>query len=330
MNKKIFMTGGAGFIGTALIRRLIDDNKIVVYDTLHRNALGEAGLLKHPNITLIRGDVLDEEKLKKAIKNSNVILHLAAIAGIDTVIKSPTTTMQVNMIGTYNVLKAAMTLDKVERFIDFSTSEVYGSYAYKLEERDDTKMGAVGEARWTYAISKLAGEHLAHSYYKEFGLPAISIRPFNIYGPGQVGEGAIHAFVTRALKNENIHITGDGDQIRSWCYIDDIVDAIMLCMDKKEAVGEVFNIGNPKGTLTILSLAEKIAELCETKSKILFKAKSYVDVKLRIPDIEKAKRILGYKPVVDLDDGLKRTIEWYKIKMKNKIRNMKKQRTVNA
>jgi len=175
------MTGGAGFIGTALIRRLIDDNKIVVYDTLHRNALGKAGLLKHPNITLIRGDVLDEEKLKKSIKKSDVVLHLAAIAGIDTVIKSPTTTMQVNMIGTCNVLKAAMALNKVERFIDFSTSEVYGSYAYKLEEHDDTKMGAVGEARWTYAISKLAGEHLAHSYYKEFGLPAISIRPFNIY-----------------------------------------------------------------------------------------------------------------------------------------------------
>ena len=314
-NKKIFMTGGAGFIGTALISRLIEANEIVVYDTLQRNALKETNLLNHPNLTLIQGSVLDGEKVKEAIDDSNVIIHLAAIAGIDTVIKSPTMTMKVNMIGTYNVLEAAMTLDNVERFIDFSTSEVYGSYAYKLGEGDSTTMGAVGEARWTYAISKLAGEHLAHSYYKEFGLPVVSLRPFNIYGPGQVGEGAIHVFVTRALKNENIQIHGEGDQIRSWCYIDDIVDAILLCIEKREAIGEVFNIGNPRGTITILSLAQKIVNLCESKSKIVFVPKLYADVELRIPSIEKAEKVLGYRPKIDLDEGLKRTIEWYKMKL---------------
>jgi UDP-glucuronate decarboxylase len=220
--------------------------------------------------------------------------------------------MKVNMIGTYNVLEAAMKQDNVERFIDFSTSEVYGSYAYKLGEGDTTTMGAVGEARWTYAISKLAGEHLAHSYYKEFGLPVVSLRPFNIYGPMQVGEGAIHTFITRALKNEDILIHGDGDQIRSWCYVDDIVQGILLCLEKREAMGHVFNIGNPKGTITILSLAQKIVDICESKSKIVFVTKTFVDVELRIPDIEKAKKILGYGPKVDLDEGLKRTIEWYK------------------
>lgn len=314
-NKKIFMTGGAGFIGTSLIKRLVEKNKIVVYDTLQRNALKHAGLAKHPNVKLIQGDVLDAKKLNRSISGSTMIIHLAAIAGIDTVIKSPTNTMYVNMIGTSNVLKAAMTLKKVDRFIDFSTSEVYGSYAYKLEEQDVTEMGAVGEARWTYAISKLAGEHLAHSYYKEFGLPAISLRPFNIYGPGQVGEGAIHVFVTRAIRNENIHIHGDGDQIRSWCYIDDIADSIFLCLTKKGVEGEVFNIGNPKGTITILSLAQKIVELCNSNSKILFKPKNYVDVELRIPDIEKARKLLGYSPKIDLDEGLKRTIDWYRMKM---------------
>lgn len=311
-NKRIFLTGGAGFIGTALITRLIEANEIVVYDTLQRNALKETNLLNHPNLTLVQGDVLDGEKLKEAIDGSNIVIHLAAIAGIDTVIKSPTTTMKVNMIGTYNVLEAAMTLDNIECFVNFSTSEVYGSYAYKLGEGDSTTMGAVGEARWTYAISKLAGEHLAHSYYKEFGLPVVSLRPFNIYGPGQVGEGAIHVFVTRALKNENIQIHGDGDQIRSWCYVDDIVDAVLLCLEKKEAIGHVFNIGNPKGTITILSLAQKIVNICKSKSKIVFVPKPYVDVELRIPDIEKAKKLLGYVPKVDLDWGLKRTIDWYK------------------
>jgi len=315
-NKKIFMTGGTGFIGTALITRLIEDNEIVVYDTLQRNALKETNLLNHPNLTLVQGNVLDGEKIKEAIDDSNIVIHLAAIAGIDTVIKSPTTTMKVNMIGTYDVLEAAMTLDNIERFVNFSTSEVYGSYAYKLGEGDSTTMGAVGEARWTYAISKLAGEHLAHSYYKEFGLPVVSLRPFNIYGPGQVGEGAIHVFVTRALKNEDIQIHGEGDQIRSWCYIDDIVDAILLCLKKKEAIGEVFNIGNPRGTITILSLAQKIVNLCESKSRIVFVPKLYADVELRIPSIEKAEKVLGYRPKIDLDEGLKRTIEWYKMKLR--------------
>ena len=329
-NKKIFLTGGAGFIGTALITRLIEENEIVVYDTLQRNALKETNFLSYPNLTLVQGNVLDAEKLKEAIRGSNVVIHLAAIAGIDTVIKSPTMTMKVNMIGTYNVLEAAMKQDNVECFIDFSTSEVYGSYAYKLGEGDTTTMGAVGEARWTYAISKLAGEHLAHSYYKEFGLPAISLRPFNIYGPMQVGEGAIHVFITRALKNEDIQIHGDGDQIRSWCYVNDIVDGILLCLEKKEAIGHVFNIGNPKGTKTILSLAQKIVDICKSKSKIVFVPKTYVDVELRIPDIEKAKKILGYEPNTDLDEGLKRTSDWYKKVLENQNKSTSKGKSPNV
>lgn len=313
-NKNIFMTGGAGFIGTALISRLIEDNDIIVYDTLQRNALKDTKFLNHPNLTLVQGNILDGKKLKEAIGGSNVVIHLAAIAGIDTVIKSPTKTMKVNMIGTHNVLEAAMTPDNVERFIFFSTSEVYGTYAYKLGEEATTGLGAVGEARWTYATSKLAGEHLAHSYHKEFGLPVVSLRPFNIYGPRQVGEGAIHVFVTRAIRNDDIQIHGDGDQIRSWCYVDDIVQGILLCLEKKEAVGEVFNVGNPKGTITIHSLAQKIVDVRESKSKIVFVPKSYVDVELRIPEIKKAKEILGYEPKVDLDEGLKRTIKWYEEK----------------
>ena len=313
-NKKIFLTGGAGFIGTSLISRLIKENEIIVYDTFQRNALKETDLLDHPNLTVVQGNVLDAEKLKEAIDDSDVVVHLAAIAGISTVSKSPTTTMNVNMIGTYNVLEAATMRTNIKCFVDFSTSEVYGSYAYKLGEGDTTMMGAVGETRWTYAISKLAGEHLAHSYHKEFGLPVVSLRPFNIYGPMQVGEGAVHVFVTRSLKNEDIQIHGDGDQIRSWCYIDDITDGILLSLEKKEAVGKVFNIGNPRGTITILSLAQKIVDICGSKSKIKFVPKNYVDVELRIPDIGKARKILGYKPKVDLDEGLIRTIEWYKKK----------------
>lgn len=311
-NKKIFLTGGSGFIGTKIIERLIEHNEIVVYDTLQRNSLKNTSMVEHPNLKLIKGDVLDFEKLKDSIKDSEIVIHLAAIAGIDTVIKSPTKTMNVNYIGTSNLLKAANELKNVHRFIDFSTSEVYGSYAYKRDESDTTTMGAVGEARWTYSISKLAAEHLTHSYHKEFGLPTISIRPFNIYGPGQIGEGAIHNFIKRAINNEDILVHGDGDQIRSWCYVDDIVEGVLLCLENEKCVGQVFNIGNPRATITILSLAEKVRDIAESSSKIIFVPKNYVDVELRIPDIKKSKEILGYSPKIDLNEGLKRTIEWYR------------------
>ena len=315
-NKKIFITGGAGFIGTTLAKKLVANNKIVIYDNFHRNALKNTDLESHPNIKVISGDVLDSVCLKKNIKGADIVIHMAAIAGIDTVIKSPVTTMKVNMLGTYNILEASMTLKHLKRFIDFSTSEVFGTYAYKSEEKDSTNLRPVGEARWVYATSKIAGEHLAHSYHKEFGLPTIAIRPFNVYGPGQVGEGAIHIFIKKAINNQTIEIHGDGDQIRSWCYVDDMVDAILLCLIKDEAVGEVFNIGNPKGTVTILSLAEKIKYLANSKSKIIHIPKGYVDVELRIPSIEKAKTILGFNPQIDLDEGIKKTIEWYRRNLK--------------
>ena len=318
--KKLFITGGAGFISTSLIKRLIADNEVTVYDNLSRNALKDAMLWNHANLKVIQGDILDYELLKASIpKDISFILHMAAIAGIDTVIKDPVKTMEVNMIGTYHMLKALRELkllDKVERFVDFSTSEVFGIHAFRVNEKASTNLQPVGETRWTYSVSKLAGEHLTYSYHKQYGLRSVTVRPFNVYGPGQVGEGAIHHFVVRAIKNEPLIIHGDGDQIRSWCYIDDMVDGILLCLEKEEAIGEVFNIGNPKGTITILALAEKIVQLAGSSSQIVHVPKNYVDVELRIPSIEKAKTLLGFEPKVNLNEGIKRTIEWYKRKMR--------------
>ncbi|MDU0322762.1 MULTISPECIES: GDP-mannose 4,6-dehydratase [Clostridium] len=312
-NKRILLTGGAGFIGTKLCKLLSDDNTILLYDNLDRNSIKNTTLLDKSNIKLVEGDILNFQHLKSVVEEfcPEIIIHLAAVAGIDTVIKSPVNTMKVNMIGTYNLLESVKDL-KIERFVDFSTSEVFGSYAYKVEETHTTNLAPVGEARWTYSVSKLAGEHLAHSYYKEYGLPIVTVRPFNIYGPGQVGEGAIHQFVVRAINNEQIQIHGDGDQIRSWCYIDDFVDGIMLCLTKEEAIGNSFNIGNPRATVTISMLAESIKRIADSNSEIVHVPKEYVDVELRIPSIEKAKKVLSYSPKYDLTEGLKETIEWYR------------------
>ncbi len=316
--KSIFLTGGAGFIGTTLVHTLLEHNRVVVYDNGHRNALKDSAAWTHPNLFYVHGDVLDADKLHSAVERAepNIVLHLAAIAGVDTVLKVPARTMKINFIGTYNVLEAVVTHAKnLEKFVDFSTSEVFGTHVYHAEEMSATTLGTVGEARWTYAVSKLAAEHLVHNYGKESGLPAVSIRPFNVFGPRQIGVGAIHTFVVRALQGLPLEIHGDGNQIRAWCYIDDMVDGIIAILTKPEAVGHVFNIGNPRGTVTIHTLADKIRTLCESESEIIFVEKNYVDVELRIPSIKKATELLGFRPKVDLNEGLIRTINWYREQM---------------
>ncbi|KRQ85775.1 dTDP-glucose 4,6-dehydratase 2 [Caloramator mitchellensis] len=286
----------------------------MIYDDFSRNSLKNYKfLLENNNVETFKGSILDLNKLKTTIEKfkPNIVIHLAAVAGIDTVIKNPIKTMQVNMIGTFNVLESIKNIE-VERFINFSTSEVFGSYAYKVDENNTTNLAPVGEARWTYSVSKLAGEHLAFSYFKEKGIPIVNIRPFNIYGPGQVGEGAIHQFIVRAIRNEEIQIHGDGDQIRSWCYIDDFINGVILCLEKEQAIGHTFNIGNPRGTITIGMLAKLISDIAKSKSPIVYVTKNYVDVELRIPSIEKAITILGYKPKIDLEEGIQKTINWYR------------------
>jgi UDP-glucose 4-epimerase len=308
----LLITGGAGFIGTALTRRLIGTNRVRVLDNLRRDALGASGLSEHPNLELVRGDVRDRAVVDRAVEGVDYVVHMASLAGVDTVLENPVETMEVAIEGTMNVLRACTGRTGVRRVIDFSTSEVFGSYAFRVQEADVTSLGAVGEARWTYAVSKLATEHLAHNYWKQHGLPTCSIRPFNIYGPGQVGEGAIHAFVVRALAGEPLRIHNEGDQIRAWCYIDDIVEAIVMALASDAAVGEAFNVGNARSAITIYQLARLVVRLAESSSPIEFVEWSFPDVELRIPDVRKAERLLGFRAEVDLEDGLLRTIDWYR------------------
>lgn len=311
-NKRIFITGGAGFIANTLIRNYIENNHIVVYDNFHRDTLTESGFITHPNITIIKGDVLDYESLRTAMQGANVVVHAAGIAGIDTVIRNPVKTMQVNMIGTANALEAARVNEIKDRFIDFSTSEVFGSMAFKSAEIDQTVSGSAGEARWTYAVSKLAGEHLAHAYFSQYKLPVVTVRPFNVYGPGQTGEGAIQIFIKRALKNETIHIDGDGAQIRAWCYVDDFVKCLVRCIEEPNAIGESFNIGNARAVITILGLAQTVCRVLNSSSKIVFNPPLSADIAIRIPSVEKTKQVLGFKAEVDLEEGISLTAEWVK------------------
>ena len=311
-NRRIFITGGAGFIGSTLIGRLIAANKITVYDDFRRDALSGTSFANHPNLQVVKGDVLDPAALSKAMEGAQIVIHCAAIAGIDTVIKRPTETMRVNMIGTANVLEAAKGLPNLQRLVDFSTSEVFGTSSFRSEESHQTHIGAVGEARWTYAVSKLAGEHLAKAYHVEFGMPTVTLRPFNVYGPGQIGEGAMRIFIQRALKGEEIQIHGDGNQIRAWCYVDDFIEGLMLAITHPAAIGEAFNIGNARAVVTILGLAEAVVRVLKSDSQIRFIRKDYVDVELRVPSVQKAREKLGFEAKVDLEEGIGKAAEFYR------------------
>ena len=308
--KNIFITGGAGFIANKLIGRLVEHNRIVVYDNFHRDTLSGSPYARHPHIRIVRGDVLDAALVERSMKGCQTVIHAAAIAGIDTVIKSPVQTMRVNMIGTANVLEAAYRNKISDRIVDFSTSEVFGKMAYKSSETDETVSGSAGEARWTYAVSKLAGEHLAKAYHGEFKLPVVTVRPFNVYGPGQTGEGAIQIFIKRALQHKPIYIDGDGSQIRAWCFVDDFVDCLMLCLEKKKAIGESYNIGNARAVITVLGLAQTVCRVLKSRSKIVFTPPLSADVQLRIPSVDKSEKELGFKARIDLEGGILRTAEW--------------------
>ena len=313
--KRIFITGGAGFIGTTLARRLVDANEVVAMDNLHRDALSGTALADHPNFRLETGDVMDAERVAELAQGATHIVHCAAIAGVDDVLKSPVRVMRVNVIGTYNVLEAALgTLDTVERFVDFSTSEVFGTHAFRVQEGHVSTIGSVGEARWTYAVSKLAGEHMSHAYHDELGLPAVTVHPFNVFGPGQIGGGAIRAFIEAALAGRDLTIHGDGSQIRAWCYVDDMVEGTLLCLEHPDAVGQSFNIGNARSSVTIYDLAQRVRRLTGADVEITFQPLHYADVELRIPNVEKAREVLGFGAEVDLDEGLARTIAWYREK----------------
>jgi UDP-glucose 4-epimerase len=311
--RRIFITGGAGFIGTTLARRLVDANDVVAFDNLHRDALSGTDLAEHPRFTFVEGDVLDAELVRDAAAGASHIVHCAGIAGVDTVLESPVRTMRVNLIGTYNALEAALaTQSTLERFLDFSTSEVFGTQAFRVAEGQVSTIGSVGEARWTYAVSKLAGEHMAHAYHDELQLPTVTVHPFNVYGPGQIGGGAIRAFIEAALAGRDLVIHGDGSQIRAWCYVDDMVDASLLCLEHEEAAGQTFNVGNPRSTVTIFDLAQRVKRLTGCPGEIVFQPLHYADVELRIPNVEKIRELLGWEPAVDLDEGLERTIAWYR------------------
>jgi UDP-glucose 4-epimerase len=310
---KIFITGGAGFIGTHVASQLADDNEVILFDNLFNSAYHNSPLLDHGNVKLATGDVRDIGALRQALDpDVDYVIHAAAIAGVDTVISNPMRVLDVNVKGTFNVAEAALALKALKKFVDFSTSEVFGNHADEVSEAEIRPTLTVGEPRWTYAMSKLVGEFIVHAHGVQNAMPAVTLRPFNVYGPNQVGVGAVHNFVKRAIVGDPLVVNDDGAQIRAWCYIDDFVRGALLAMRSDTAIGRSYNIGDPRSTVTVYDLARMIVDIAGTTSPIVFKRASHPDIALRIPDITSARSDLGYEPMVQLEEGLKRTIDWYR------------------
>ena len=313
-SETILITGGAGFIGSTLTKHFLElGYHVVIFDSMIRNALQYIdGITNNPNLKIVKGDLRDLQAVKNAAEDVSMIFHLAAIAGVSKYFRIPAEVMEVNIIGTYNVLEAAKDNKKLKAFFDFSTSEIYGSDCFNAREDGDVKMENIFSKRWTYATSKIASEKFGMSYYWQYGVPFIGVRPFNIYGPGQVGEGVISYFLNNCLKNETIKITGDGAQARTYCYIDDFVDGIDLILaNLEQAIGTSFNIGRSTEIYSVYSLAQLAREVSGANVSMEFIPHEGDDVMVRSPSIEKM-HALGFNPDIDLREGLRRTCEWYK------------------
>ncbi len=261
---------------------------------------------------MIKGSILDYEKMKEAARGSNYIVHAAAVVGVQNVLRNSHKTIETNFIGTANVFRAAEEQPDLKRAVYFSTSEVFGINAFQVDEEAHTVFGSNKEPRWSYSISKIAGEHLVQSYNRENALPTVVIRPFNVFGPRRIGEHVIRIFMLKALRGETITVHNDGSQIRAWCYIDDMTQALMAALSRKSAIGEAFNIGNPQNSVNVYQLAVKIRDICKSKSKIVTRPINFPDIELRVPDIRKAAKLLGYKPEFEIDRALEITRDWYK------------------
>ena len=308
--KKILITGGGGFIGTHLAENLCRENQVVIYDNLWRNSLLYVPALKqNPYVTIVQGDVLDGEKLEASMEGVDIVIHMAAIAGVSNYYKHPTKTLRVNIFGTVNVLEA-MLKTGAKQMIDFSTSEVYGVKAENVDEESPHGIGPVSQQRWVYAVSKLASEHFTLRYGEEFGLKCTNVRPFNIYGPRQTGEGAISNFARALIAGKPITIYGDGMDVRAWCYVSDMVEAVDKILNIPAAAGKAFNIGNTSQPVTTRQLAETAIKVFG-KGDIEFAEREHAPIMYRSPDLTRAREILGYEPQMNLEEGLKKTIEWF-------------------
>ena len=308
---KYLITGGAGFIGSHLVEKLIvRGEQVVVLDNFSTGLANNLSVVKD-KINFKQGNILDRSVIYKLVAQSDYVVHLAAALGVFNIVNKPLESLKTNLQGSEIVLEAC---DKYRKpVLIASTSEIYGKNdKVPLNEEDDRIIGHPLKSRWSYSEAKAVDESLAYFYYLEKKLPIRIVRFFNTVGPRQVGNYGmvVPRFVSAALKNEPISVYGSGEQIRCFCHVDDAVRALLLVMDSNKAVGEVFNIGNNQ-QISIMELAKKVIQVTGSTSsieKIPYKKaypEGFEDMQRRVPDVSKIKQVLGWEPEINLDQIIK-------------------------
>jgi UDP-glucose 4-epimerase len=304
---RYFITGGAGFIGSHLTEKLLDQgHSVTVIDNLSTGKV-ENLLQVREKIEFIQGQILDQKLIEKLVAKSDYVVHLAAALGVLNIVSKPLESLKTNIQGTEVILEASLKFNKP--VLIASTSEVYGKNdKAPLNEEDDRIIGHPLISRWSYSEAKAVDESLGYFYFRERELPVRIIRFFNTVGPRQVGQYGmvVPRFVSAALKNDPITVYGTGQQIRCFCHVVDAVNALQIVMSSEQAIGQVFNVGNNQ-QISIMDLAKKVIEITSSKSEIKTIPYSeaypegFEDMQRRVPDISKIKNILGWSPEIGLD-----------------------------
>jgi len=312
-HQKILVTGGAGFIGSHLVDRLLNEGfEVTVIDNLDTGHLKNiAHHQDNKKFHFIKGDIRDLDLVKKTMKGIDAVFHEAALASVTLSVENPLLTNDINVTGTLNLLKASSDLH-TKRFIYASSAAIYGDTQPPLK-REDMTLGPTSP----YGVSKLAAENYVKIFRKVYGLETVSLRYFNVYGPRQRFDiqcaygGAITIFINRLLRNMPPIIYGDGEQTRDFVYVEDVVEASMLALNSKNAVGEAFNIAT--GTnVSVNEVANTLKEIMNRKAlKTIHTEPRPTDIRHGYADISKAKRILGFHPKVSLKEGLVKLVDWY-------------------
>ena len=316
---RVLITGGAGFIGSHLSDAYLQrGDEVFIIDDLSTGSIENIKHLKdHPRFHYTIDTVTNQPVTAELVDQCDVIFHLAAAVGVKLIVESPVRTIETNVHATEVVLSLAN--KKKKKVLVASTSEVYGlSTEVPFREDGNLVMGATTKGRWSYACSKAIDEFLALAYWREKKLPTIVVRLFNTVGPRQTGQYGmvIPTFVKQALAGRPITVYGSGKQSRCFCYVGDVVGALVKLMDKNQAVGEVFNIGSNQ-EITILDLAKRVKELAQSESEIVFVPydeayeEGFEDMPRRVPDTSKANQHIGFAPSVDLEGILATVIAFH-------------------
>lgn len=312
--KKILITGGLGFIGTNLLRRLLKNSN---YSFIILDKITSAGRLENlpregeykKRVSFIKGDVASKKAVHEAMREASVVVHLAADTHTASSLKKQAQFIKSNVIGTSRLLEASSKYD-IEHFIYISSSEVYGNQKEGIEMNEEHPLVPVSP----YAVTKLAADRLVYSYYLTQQLPVVILRPFNTYGPYQYIEKMIPLFITRLMRNLPIILHHGGRQTRDWLFVDDHVSAIERALNVPLGMtkGEIFNIGTGKNTSTkevaflILDMLNKNKKLIRIEESSLPGTMGNVGIS------KKATKVLGWKHLMSIEDGIERTVKWYK------------------